>query len=813
MRTAQIYVLGDRLDLFKDEEINVTSSVQNIDDISKVFTDFSQSFTVPASKNNNEIFQHWYQNDGTYDLANGVGFDAKTRIDARIEINLTPFRKGKIQLEGAEVKDGQVESYKITFYGDVVSLKDTFGDKKLADLDYSTIAEAYTGANVKASLTTTTSLDVRYPLISSDRVWTYGDTPATTDIADSSTPVVYSELFPALKTKKIFDLIESYFGVTFSGTFLDNKRFTNEYTLWKNRKTTGFNNQPMPIEWTPTPAGVLTATNSVHIAYNDMLSIMPAGATLLPGSFHYVNLWVTVGTTGTFDVKIYMNGTLWNTLSHTFTSGNLSHMYTVLTQGNWSSLTAYDVTFTISSVTATTVQGSLKYWMQYSYIPSGGGGAVSGNPLGTSPLSAEEIVVFDPITISNEIDWNNSAPDMKIADFFSGTLKEFNLTCYPLTDALDFQVEPLALWYSYGGKLDITPYVDTASLKYDRPKLYKEISYSWEKSKSFLNEAFAGINDRQYGSLSSTFANDGGKFDIKLPFENLLFQKFTGENLQVGFSLDSAFKSYIPKVTKLYLDESIACDFYFDDGTGATQILTYMPFGQDIKYNLQDHSLNFGSDTSTLKDTNVVNSLFKVYYEPYLLNLFNPKTRVLTLKCILPISMLTMLSLDDAIIVRDKQYRINSMKSNLSSGVVDLELISDWIVKAGVTDLDPIGKDGGTIVVPIRPVKPERPTKPVAGGGGGFTVSAPAEASFVTCTPSLPIAKVTTEGQLSFVVAPNTTYDERINTLTVVHLDPENGETTTTYLVFIQAGDTNRIITEASEGLLTEDLQYLITES
>jgi hypothetical protein len=45
-------VEGDfqQVDLFEDETISVTSKIQDIRDISKVFTDFSQSFTLPASK-------------------------------------------------------------------------------------------------------------------------------------------------------------------------------------------------------------------------------------------------------------------------------------------------------------------------------------------------------------------------------------------------------------------------------------------------------------------------------------------------------------------------------------------------------------------------------------------------------------------------------------------------------------------------------------------------------------------------------------------------------------------------------------------
>ena len=58
MNIVQLYIQGQRLDLFDDEDIVITSSIQNSKDISKIFTDFSQSFTVPASKSNNKIFKH-----------------------------------------------------------------------------------------------------------------------------------------------------------------------------------------------------------------------------------------------------------------------------------------------------------------------------------------------------------------------------------------------------------------------------------------------------------------------------------------------------------------------------------------------------------------------------------------------------------------------------------------------------------------------------------------------------------------------------------------------------------------------------------
>jgi hypothetical protein len=206
-RQVQIYIEGQRIELFNDEKITINSSVQNISDISKTYTDFSQSFTIPASVNNNKIFQHFYANEVDSTL------DYNIRRTAYIEIDLIPFRTGKIQLEKAQLKNGQVDNYTITFYGDLVTLKDLFGEDKLNSLDYTAYTHIYTGANIQTRISSDSlDYDVRWPLISSSRVWQYGGGggggAGSNNIASSSHPIVYTELFPALRVSKIFDEIE-----------------------------------------------------------------------------------------------------------------------------------------------------------------------------------------------------------------------------------------------------------------------------------------------------------------------------------------------------------------------------------------------------------------------------------------------------------------------------------------------------------------------------------------------------------------------------------------------------------------------------
>ena len=296
-------------------------------------------------------------------------------------------------------------------------------------------------------------------------------------------------------------------------------------------------------------------------------------------------------------------------------------------------------------------------------------------------------------------------PDMKVAEFFTGVLKEFNLTCYGISKDV-YQVEPLDNWYLKGAIVDITQYADIESIKVDRIKLFKNIVFKYAESKNVLNEAFKELNLREFGNAQIQYDYDGGEYKIEQPFENMMFNLFTGTSLQVGYTVDKDLNKYIPKPMLLYMNEQTAATFRFNDGGGAANLSQYMPFGQDMTLNAENFNLNFNAEISTFTLQTEPNTLFAVYYFGYLSNLFNLKNRKTTVKTNLPISLLTSLRLNDRVIIRDKRYIIESMKSNLSSGQVDFVLINDFrpvLADDGSTPERPIVIDSSAqcIQVPI----------------------------------------------------------------------------------------------------------------
>ena len=647
MVTVGLYIYindeAKRVELFDDEKISINSSIQNVSDISKVYTDFSQSFTVPATNNNNKIFSHWYESS----IDNG--YDARNRKKAYIELDTIPFRKGNIQLEKATLKNGKPENYTITFFGALVSLKDTFAEKKLFDLDFSAYNFQYTGLNVVSRVRGTVSNDVKFPLISSNRVWQ--ETGTTDNITTSGGAMLTNELFPALRLNKVFDAIESFYGITFEGNFLTNAKFTNAFLYLKNAETFVTKSQPTKLTFT-SATGFPVASRWVTFSNNNISYVQPASF-----AFTKVELSITTTTIGTgYSVLIYKNGVLLNTIpvDNKNTATNIFEVLNFPTDIP-SNVGTYE--FYIQSESIISYSSTLTCY-------------VIGYTNGVASNASQ--------TTSGFVNVSNYMPDIKVQDFFSGVLKMFNLTCYSETENV-YQIRQLEEWYNSGNITDITKHIISDNLDIDRIETFNKINFSYQKSESLMNVSYKSNNGVEYGDLLAEIDSDGGEYKVDLPFENMLFNKFTGQKLQVGYALKQDLKNYQPKPIILYDYGTLqTCNFYLKYDTINTNITTYNAFGQDTLISGVNYSLNFGSEISSLLLTPITNSIYNVYYSNYISNIYNSKQRKYNLKGLLPISLLASIKLNDRLIIRDKRYIINTMKVDLTTGEVDFELINDF---------------------------------------------------------------------------------------------------------------------------------------
>jgi len=230
-----------QIEMFSDETITITSKIQDARDISKVFTDFTKTFTVPASKENNKVFQHWYN----YNIDNG--FDNRIKKDALLEINYSPYKKGKIQLDSVNLKSNKPYSYSVVFYGNTVNLKDLLGDDELSLLqDLDDYTHDYTSTNVKTGLQSgLSSGKIIYPLISHTKRFYYDSAQSIPNYdgnlyyntTQNNIGLNFDDLKPAIKCMTIIEAIETKYGISFTRDFFNEtsgSAFSNLF-LWLSR--------------------------------------------------------------------------------------------------------------------------------------------------------------------------------------------------------------------------------------------------------------------------------------------------------------------------------------------------------------------------------------------------------------------------------------------------------------------------------------------------------------------------------------------------------------------------------------------------
>jgi len=668
MTSVEIYIkIGTefkRIDLFKDEKISLTSSVQNINDLSKVFTDYTQSFTIPASKNNNLIFNYWNES-GVND-----GFDQRIRYDAIIELNTIPFKKGQIQIEKCNEKNNRIESYSITFYGKVKQLKDLFKEDKLSCLNYNSLNHSYTATDIKDRIDGTNTDGVYYPLVGNQHKYTYKDNGEfDITVGDSAKrSIVYTDLFPAIPVSRVFDFISNKYGITFTSTLFITSYWYELYLYCKNVEKLNTYTAPVKIDF-KTKTGFMQDLNLSTDILN--VNLKKSNGITISDSLLLILRITPTDNTITYRLKVINSDTgvtekvFDNLLGYT-ENQILNFIYNL--NGNINKNYYFEIE-SIYPLTFTTNLYLLKAGGQY-------GSATyfeSGNAYSDSQSTTTTINIVDYV------------PDMKIVDFFNGIIKLFNLTITATSDNT-FNLEPLEFFYSYGKYIDINNYVINDSVDLERTKLFKKLSFSHEKSENIINNYFRNTFNRgfDYGDLiyEDNLTNESATYEIKSPFEDVMWERTAGERFQTTTLVDKDLKPYKPKPILMYrssYETLLDTPIKLFTGSGYINIYNYMRFSNELFINNDIASLNFNEEISSWNINRTTNnSLFNLWYQNYISALYNIRCRIIKLKAIIPIPMLSDIKLNDKIIYKDKKYIINTFTTDLTTGEVDFELISDF---------------------------------------------------------------------------------------------------------------------------------------
>ena len=668
MNKVDIYVNNVRLDIFQDEEISINLSVQNVQDISKVFTDFTQGFTVPASATNNAVFSYYYRNDI-------VGaFDGRLRAEARIEINSLPFRTGVVELENVQLKGTEPYAYTMTFYGDVVTLVDLFGEDYLYDLDFSDYDHAYTDDAVFARLTEDTYNPLFYPLCSPVKNWFYSS--ASADHNDNNIAfhnvneqhgIHYYELKPALKAYAILEQIQAKYGITFTGSFLNGNPF-QDLSLWLHRFE-----------------GYLFASgNDIEYQLINMNRNTGSGS-----QFNLATDTWTVPDDAPYDLQITMKDVSENYELAVFKDGVFDYAVKVNAHA------ASSVTTTMASLsfgTSTQVQLFIRPQqptsMTYQCTDYSGIDSVTA----TSEFSVDQTLFA---TYSFQLVVQDIMPEIKVKDFLAGILKMYNMVIVPTTST-SFLLQPLDDWYAAGSDKDYQEYLDITEYVVNRPPLYREIEFKYQETQQILGFQYLQTNNVGFGDLNTTFTFDGDEFLIEVPFECPLFERLTDlhtgglTNVLVYKSItnqaneDGTFNPYLGAPVLFYgvfgdyFINTNSVAFVNSDNNTSREVTEcwYANVSNSPTSAGASHSICFGADIDPYHLQSVNRSLYNNEWSNYITDLYSIQRRLYNVEAVLPIGKIITLNLQNAIIWNNTKYLINNVSLNMTTGKATFELLN-----------------------------------------------------------------------------------------------------------------------------------------
>lgn len=684
----EIYVEGQRLDLFNDETVNIKSSLKDSMSPDKLFTSVSTSYTVPASKVNNKVFKHYYRTD----LDGGI--DARLMIEAELKLGGVSYRKGNVSLEKVSMKYNAVHSYSIRFYGSLTELTKRIGEDYINQLPvegddiltpawYSRLQSGVDNSPAVVFPVASSNSRLIFHSTDSTHAQTIGSGEDHRNIAyvDSTVVPQYGlatdELVGAYKCGNLLDAIETKYGLTITGALRAD--YVEDYRIM----LLGSGNES--VNRTPITTGY---SNESHYKLNRFNQLLLAtisstgiqGESIFNGSLNSFYIKVNTSSLATYKVHLLRDGDSIFSVNEN-TLGSFSQYDLTSEDGN------YNYTFELEH------SGGGTLTMDF-YIKSFGG-------IATSQTSTQSLsVTVGAGSTGTTYKIKDNLPKLKVKDFLAVLFKQFNIAT--VVDGLNINTYHYDHFMSIGETVDITKYVDSSSSTIKPPTFYSGLSFKHEKPVTLMETTYFDTNKKEYGTLDYTFTSDenrviGGVYEIKIPTHRIPTERLVdvvtdNSSLTSTFSLiDRNLEKVSTKPIFTYCRNVHTENIALNDGTTTIKNLSKHCIVTNAFFEKQTGSINlatidytamcgnfWGAEYSEFFGGDRFSRLgnFELFWSNYIGQTFDSTTRSVELKAMLPLNVILNLEMNTRLVIGQTTYIIDSISTNFRSGLSSLKLTS-----------------------------------------------------------------------------------------------------------------------------------------
>ena len=679
------------LDLYEDENIPLTLSVDNFKNSAEKVQSYSKAFNLPATKRNNKIFDQVFE--VTRYLSGGsILFNPYRRTQATLKQDGLLLFEGFLRLLDITDKDGEI-SYNVNLYSDVIAFADLLKDSTFSNLDFTELEHDYNKTQIKnswndfpnAGITYTNPSTsgfrgandtVKYPFVNWNNQMLIAAAGGTPTEGNPQLTSLEQAFRPFINIKYLIDRIFQPTPFTYESTFFGTTDFENLYMDFN----WGADNAPVVFN----SSGELTNAVDFNIPATyttlpfDEMNIPSVGGSPLSANFGYSAGVFTAQEDGqvyTFSYDMEFNGVLDTLFVQWLVNGNPVNVAT-----STSASFIYAGSFTTPPLASGDTVLCQAYSTSGTYELDGVLGLVGTTPSLVTITTTSDQTTSDTLlgALRGEIgQW----------EFLKGLITMFNLVTMPDPEnPNNILIEPYSDVFITPAltttPLDWTEKIDASTMKL-KPltDLNKNTIFKFVEDDDDF--AFTNYKNQVGGHLYGSKKYDAGnEFNILDGEDEIVAEPFAATVVK---SLMSQYPSFI--IPQLYAMNEDGTSEGFDNsprimynnGIKDTGTSYYIPAQNGVTSSNETDYLQFshykfgGTSLSAYRDfhfgecqllTNqayTLNNLFNLYWLPYFNELYNINTRTMDIKVNLTASDISTFKFNLQVMIKNRIFRVNKI--------------------------------------------------------------------------------------------------------------------------------------------------------
>jgi len=553
------------IDVFDDIDLKLNLSFAEIQNITLRNSTYSNTFYVPGSKINNQIFQYFFNINSTY-----TDYDVRKKMDAIITYDGWDLMTGYLRLNFVNIENTNI-IYNLTFYSEFGNLIANIGDKFMRQLDLSDLSHPFNTPQVILDAlkdpdlvpptgTTYSYQDGRTYWLLANYGYEYDDndqlninsTPQI-DFFDGNTagyfdyigtPVHYYYFKPCVQIRELYYQIFKDAGYEIESNFMDTAYFKRYYLPQSFNSEGLYLNQGIFPEYQTSASGDTSGFTWTDLVY-----------TGLTGTYQRIRLTPTTivdnaGINSLSDWTMNLPAIGNYKLKWTLKGYNSERVPESVDLSTYFKLYFHQIESGVDGTTGRTLANSADYTLPPGAgVSTGGEISFFGNPIynysfdfinsGLGSLVITEFtleLLLAPKSISGNLDYALEFPTdtFKQIDFIRSINTLFNLVVVPSTEKTrTLLVEPMVDYVGTGSVLDWTRKVDRSQPIQISPTsiiFNGSLNFKYKLDKDFGNDQYNKTTNKIFGELIHQLDTD---------YKDSIISFDTGLSTQVDYTLSN----------------------------------------------------------------------------------------------------------------------------------------------------------------------------------------------------------------------------------------------------------------------------------